>query len=74
MIVTLVKSIDPDGISEAWRKAVERHPIMRTSFRWEGTLQPMQEVWDCVELPIEVLDWRELPIGEHKSRLARFVG
>ena len=73
VIVTLVKSIDPDGISAAWRKTVERHPIMRTSFRWEGTPQPMQDVWDCVEPPIEVLDWRELPTDEHKSRLSTFL-
>jgi amino acid adenylation domain-containing protein/non-ribosomal peptide synthase protein (TIGR01720 family) len=73
VIITLVKSIDPDGISAAWRKAIERHPIMRTSFRWEGVPQPVQDVWDCAELPIEILDWREVPTDEHKSRLSTFL-
>ena len=68
VIITLDKSIDPDGISAAWRKTVERHPIMRTSFRWEGTPQPMQQVWDHAELPIELLDWRELPMSKKPSK------
>ena len=73
VIITLDKSIDPDAIAAVWRQMVDRHPVMRTSFHWEGTPQPMQQVWDHAELPVEFLDWRDLAPGEHKACLSAFL-
>jgi amino acid adenylation domain-containing protein len=36
---------------EAWRRLIARHPVLRTSFRWEGLDEPSQEVWAEVALP-----------------------
>jgi amino acid adenylation domain-containing protein len=73
VIITLGKSVDPDAIAAVWREIVERHPVMRTSFRWEGTPQPMQDVWDHGELPVEYLYWRDLAPDEYKNRLSTFL-
>ncbi len=39
---------------DTWLQLIARHPVLRTSFRWEGLDEPTQEVAADVELP-----WRE---------------
>ncbi|MEO3810977.1 amino acid adenylation domain-containing protein [Sphaerisporangium sp. B11E5] len=58
----------------AFRRAFEivtgRHPALRAGF---GTVAgPLQVVLDSVEVPIEVLDWRD-GAEEHEARLAELL-
>jgi NRPS condensation-like uncharacterized protein len=39
---------------------MQRHPILRTRFRWEDVEEPCQEVLAQAELAATVADWREL--------------
>jgi len=53
---------------EAWRRVIERHPVLRTGFLWEDLEEPVQVVHRTVELPVEQLDWRELSPEEQEDR------
>lgn len=35
----------------AWQRVASRHPVLRSEFHWEETEQPMQVVYDQVQLP-----------------------
>jgi amino acid adenylation domain-containing protein/non-ribosomal peptide synthase protein (TIGR01720 family) len=61
--------LDRHAFAAAWQRAVARHDILRTSFAWENLNEPLQTVHERVELPIEILDWRELPALEQQNRL-----
>lgn len=36
--------LDIEAFEQAWRQAVDRHPILRTSFFWEDLDEPLQLV------------------------------
>ena len=44
----------------AWRRVFERHPILRTSFRWEGIRSRIKKFIAKSKCPLHLLDWREL--------------
>ncbi|HXR66935.1 MAG TPA: amino acid adenylation domain-containing protein, partial [Ktedonobacteraceae bacterium] len=56
--------------SEAWRRAwqyvVDRHPILRTGFLWQGVERPLQVVSRHVAVPWEFHDWRHGSPPEHQ--------
>ncbi|NOZ56820.1 MAG: amino acid adenylation domain-containing protein [Calditrichaeota bacterium] len=52
---------DLRAFEKAWKKVMERHPILRTSFVWEDLDEPLQVVHKSVDLPLEYLDWSAAP-------------
>ena len=52
--------VDAGRLGRAWQALVDRHPVLRTSFHWEGLEHPVQVVHDTAALPWNVLDWRTL--------------
>jgi amino acid adenylation domain-containing protein len=60
--------LDPDAFLEAWRRVIDRHPALRTSFAWEGLEEPLQVVRQEVALPVEHYDWRGLSEGTQRER------
>jgi amino acid adenylation domain-containing protein/non-ribosomal peptide synthase protein (TIGR01720 family) len=66
---TLQGNLDVEAFTRAWRRAVERHAILRSSFVWENLAEPLQVVNRTVEVLIETHDWRELPEVDHERRL-----
>ena len=59
-----------DRIVSAWEKVIERHPTLRTSFRWDAVRGPIQEIHPEVDLPFEQHDWRHLDRSEQETRFA----
>ncbi len=53
---------------QALERMVERHPILRTAFVWEGLDEPLQIVRQKAGLPYEEHDWRTIPASEHAAR------
>ncbi|CUS39185.1 non-ribosomal peptide synthetase [Candidatus Nitrospira nitrificans] len=49
-----------DPFEQAWQTVMERHPILRTGFVWDGVKQPMQVARLGVRIPLQILDWRAL--------------
>ncbi len=60
---TLEGKLDAETFAEAWRRAIERHAVLRSSFAWENLDEPVQAVHRLIDLPFEHLDWREVPSG-----------
>lgn len=58
---------------QAWQKVVERHPILRTGFVWEGVKQPMQVARHGVLVPLQLLDWRAYGSRQRDEALAEFL-
>jgi amino acid adenylation domain-containing protein len=52
IVINYKESPDIPTLERAWQAVVEKHPALRTSFRWEGLQEPVQQVHD--EVPIQV--------------------
>ncbi|ABX04502.1 MAG TPA: non-ribosomal peptide synthase [Herpetosiphon sp.] len=54
---------------QAWHMVVARHTILRSGFFWEELEKPLQVVYEAVELPFQVLDWRTLSAAQQAYEL-----
>ena len=73
VIGTLPAHLHVPAFKKAWERLLSRHPVLRTSFVWEGLNEPLQVVREKVELPWEELDWRELSPAEQEERMKDFL-
>ena len=73
IVGTLHHPLDASVFRQAWEKTVERHPILRASFHWEGLKTPMQEIHSDVKLPFEMEDWRSLSEDARKQKLDAYL-
>ena len=73
LIFELCETLDLPKLQQATKCLTDRHPILRTSFRWENLEAPRQEVHRLIKLPFEQHDWRSIPEGEHNRRFAEFL-
>jgi amino acid adenylation domain-containing protein len=71
--ITLSGTLDRSAFAAAWQQVIQRHPILRTSFHWEGLEKPLQVVHSTVALPIHYHDWRHLSPDEQQTRLTAFL-
>ena len=60
-------------LARAWRRVVERHSVLRSSFHWEGLEKPVQVVHSNVELPFDIQDWRDLSPGVQEEQLESYL-
>jgi len=66
--------LDAQSFRQAWQNLLNRHAILRTSFRWELLDKPMQAVHPApVDLPWTDLDWRGMPEAEQLERFQQFL-
>ncbi|MET0396749.1 MAG: amino acid adenylation domain-containing protein, partial [Longimicrobiaceae bacterium] len=72
-VFSLRGSPDAAALRRAWQGAVDHHPVLRTSFAWEGMDRPLQVVHRGVEMPWEEHDWRELPPDAREERRRRYL-
>lgn len=61
--------LDVEAFRNAWQGVMDRHPILRTSFVWEGLARPHQRVHRHVGLPFVCHDWRAYSAAEQEARL-----
>src|SRR5437899_8198006 len=71
ILCTLHEPIDTVAFERAWQHAVERHAILRTSFRWDGP--EAQEVHSEVRLHLETKDWRGMLEHDQPDRFEACV-
>ncbi len=65
--------LDATAFRRAWEQLTARHPILRTSFVWQGLDRPLQRVHRRFEVPFRVEDWRRRPAAEQASRLGSLL-
>ncbi|MEU3255503.1 amino acid adenylation domain-containing protein [Streptomyces sp. NPDC006997] len=71
--LTLHGSLDVAAFRRSWQTIVDRHPILRTSFHWEGVGKALQVVHRTVALDMPELDWRDATAEEQRARYERFA-
>ncbi len=73
LFCALLEDLDVPVFQRAWRRAIARHPVLRTSLRWENLEEPQQDVHTQVELPWQEQDWREAGTHDRDERLVEFL-
>ncbi|MBX9257864.1 amino acid adenylation domain-containing protein [Desmonostoc muscorum CCALA 125] len=57
------------AFKQAWEQLLERHPILRTSFVWEGLKEPAQIVHKQVKFPWNEEDWSGIESITQQKRI-----
>jgi amino acid adenylation domain-containing protein len=65
-------TLDLELVTRAWQQVAMRHPILRTSFRWEGLARPLQVVQRELDFAqaVSLTDLRPLPAAEREAAVA----
>ncbi|MCG8317027.1 MAG: amino acid adenylation domain-containing protein, partial [Pseudomonadales bacterium] len=71
--VDLGGNVDESCLFKAWEAVIKRHAILRTGFVWEGVAQPLQVVYESIELPLQRYDWSQFSEEEAQDKLDRFM-
>jgi amino acid adenylation domain-containing protein len=66
----LREDLNVDAFQTAWRRVVDRHPILRTSFHWRESATPRQKVHPHVEFEFTRRDWRNVSEDKRKKLFA----
>lgn len=61
--------VDGAALKAAWQGAVDRHPILRSSFHWEERDQPFQVVFKHIPIAFSTLDWSDTDEAGQRVRL-----
>ena len=69
IVCRIVGSFDEEAFVGAFHEVAERHPILRTRFRYDGADGPAQEVVEAVQIPVERLDLTGLPTAARAARV-----
>ncbi|HEY6802663.1 MAG TPA: amino acid adenylation domain-containing protein [Pyrinomonadaceae bacterium] len=62
--------LDVEAFTRAWRRAGERHAILRTAFNWENLEEPLQTINSGAKVWVEQL---ELPELNHEQRVTEYL-
>ena len=73
MVMPLAGSLDTELFREAWALVIGRHPILRTSFVWDGIDAPVQVVHTRVTPAWYVQDWRLLSLDTCDTQLHGYL-
>ena len=58
MVGSLNEDLDVAAMQWAWQRVVDRHPVLRSRFRWKGLEEPLQEVMSRAEIRLDRRDLR----------------
>lgn len=68
LVVKCDEALDARLIELALKDVMQRHPIMRSRFTWEGVERPYQEVLDRPDVDMTVADWSQVPFAVAEQR------
>jgi NRPS condensation-like uncharacterized protein len=67
------EEIDEPAFIQAWQQVAGRHPMLRTSFNWEGLESPRQQVHEGVRLPVRQKHWHGLSPQAQEERFEELL-
>ncbi len=73
LLCELHEALDVAVFRRAWQCVVARHPVLRTSLRWDNLDEPRQVVHAQIELPWEEQDWSALDANQRGKCFADFL-
>ncbi|HEY0601395.1 MAG TPA: amino acid adenylation domain-containing protein [Herpetosiphonaceae bacterium] len=68
-----IRQLQTEPFKLAWQQLLNRHPVLRTSFAWEGLDRALQIVHSDVTISIAYGDWRGLSEAEQAEALAAHI-
>src|SRR5580765_5744487 len=68
IVCQLDEPLNTAAMQRAWELIASRHTILRTAFVWEGVAEPLQQVYESITLPSEIIDWRSADPAEQAAR------
>ena len=68
IVCQLDERLNTSAMLRAWQLIASRHTILRTAFVWEGISEPLQQVYDSVQVPTDLIDWRSANAVDQESR------
>ena len=69
---TIHGEVNIEAFEKSWQSVVDRHPILRTFFVWEGLDEPLQVVRKHVNLPLTYKDWRDIEPEAQQEKVEEF--
>ncbi len=69
----LTGPLDLGRFQRCWDQLIDRHPVLRTIFLWEGLDEPLQVVRDSAELNWTILDWQDQPADSVDEQLSALL-
>src|SRR5262249_27918570 len=73
MLCRLHGTLDQVALEQAWHTVIAQHPVLRTSFVWQGLDSPLQIVWERGDLPVQFLDWSDRASEQQQTDLETFL-
>ncbi|HEY6807002.1 MAG TPA: amino acid adenylation domain-containing protein [Pyrinomonadaceae bacterium] len=74
ILLTFAGTIDQRVLGQALDLLLQRHPVLRTSFHWQRSPQPLQVVnRNVAHVPWNYFDWQALPTSDIGARLAEHL-
>jgi amino acid adenylation domain-containing protein len=71
--LTLRETIEAPALEEALARIVDRHPVLRSAFRWKGLDEPRQEVAPAVSVTLAQRDLGQLAAGEAQRVIEAYL-
>jgi amino acid adenylation domain-containing protein len=69
LVYAVEGELDVTALRQAWEHVVARHPVLRTTFAWDGPGRPRQIVHRQAPVRLRELDWSAAPVPEVPDRL-----
>ena len=73
LVCTFYEELNVRAFKEAWQQVIARHPVLRTSFHWEGTGEPVQKVHKYFDLQWVEEDCRLMSLQAQNHRLEAYL-
>ncbi|MEY9927498.1 amino acid adenylation domain-containing protein/non-ribosomal peptide synthase protein (TIGR01720 family) [Catenulispora sp. GP43] len=64
---------DVDALAEAWQRAADANPILRTRLSWQDSAEPVQVVQQRAVIPVTRHDWTGQPADRIEQQTARLL-